>query len=186
MQSHERLSALMDDAGDADDREFLAQIAHDRELHRTWSRYHVIRDSLRDDDAPVLNNRFADAMAAAVAREPTYSSVVALPRRAATPPWGRRAVTGLAAAASLAAVAVGMLMTQRGTEAPASATTPLPIMAISPTSTSVADIPVLSEGEYQRRLNAYLVNFNAQRAQLDSPGVPPYVRVVDFETGAAP
>ena len=34
----------------------------------------------------------------------------------------------------------------------------------------------------QRRLNSYLVKFNAQRSSLAVPGVNPHVRIIDFQS----
>ncbi|MGH8597932.1 MAG: sigma-E factor negative regulatory protein [Gammaproteobacteria bacterium] len=183
MQPNERLSALMDDAGDASDREFLRQTTEDPTLHRTWSRYHAIRQTLRDPGSNPIDSRFSANLTNRLALDPPHSAtVVPFPVRAAR----SKLRTILPIAASLVGIAVLGILISRDIPEPPTLAAGYNSRAIADLPNLATEIPVLSDGEYQRRLNAYLVNFNEQRAQLRSPGVHPYVRVVDFESGAAP
>ena len=187
MHISERISALLDNAGDRTDQAALAAIARDPAARRTWSRYQLIGDSLRDGEIPLKNQHFGARVAAALERESPVSSrapTTAVNRR---PFWLPRPVAGLAAAASLAALMFAGWYSRSLPEAPtalaAHSGAPSTLPAITPTSNRDAPhISVLSEEEYQRRINSYLVNFNEQRAQLGVPGVHPYVRVVGFES----
>ncbi len=179
MELSERISALLDDAGDAGDQAALGEIAQDQAARQTWARYQLIGDSLRGAD-PQLTSVLGARVSAALAHEtlvPTETSKVTIlrPKR-----WQPRAVAGLAAAA-----AVATLMFFGGSLRPAVDSPPVLATQTGISTPQVAPdsarVSVLSEAEYQRRINSYLVNFNEQRAQLGVPKVPPSVRVVDFE-----
>lgn len=180
MELNERISALIDDAGDPADHEALLQSLHNAELRGTWSRYHLIGDTLRNQDLIAPDSRLLDNVAAAIATAPTHTHTVipfvANPARR----WRRRPALSAALAASAVLAVLGII-------AFSSVSTNPPAVAAAEQDRSLdlktrPEIPVLSDGEYQRRLNAYLVNFNEQRAQLHVPGVHPYVRVVDFDS----
>ena len=208
MQHSERISALLDNAGDEGDLAALREIAQDPTARHTWARYHLISDLRHERDAPAgarldLTGRVAAAIASYP--PPRSDNVVELPR-ARTSGWTTRTAFGLAAAASLAAIA--LFSTQSPVVEPpaiplsatsATALTPPRIASVAapafqsaptPVPTATAGTPeqvsVLSEEEYQRRINSYLVNFNEQRAQMGVPGVHPYVRVVGFESAREP
>jgi len=205
MQHSERISALLDNAGDEGDLAALREIAQDPTARHTWARYQLISDLLHERNAPAgARLDLTGRVAAAIANDPPPRSdnVVELPR-ARTSGWTTRTAFGLAAAASLAAIAL-FSMQSPVVEPPAiplsaTALTPPRIASVaapafqaatSPAPTATAGTPeqvsVLSEEEYQRRINSYLVNFNEQRAQMGVPGVHPYVRVVGFESAREP
>jgi len=181
MELNERISALIDDAGDASDHALL-QSLNNPELSGAWSRYHLIGDTLRDQNLRP-DPRFVAKIAAAIADvrvdtpAPTRTVIplVPKPRR-----WLRRPALSAALAASAVFAALGIIASNKAVDSPAVAGVENQRRSLNELTMNPA-IPVLSDGEYQRRLNAYLVNFNEQRAQLHAPGVHPYVRVVDFE-----
>lgn len=188
MHISEKISALLDNAGDRSDEDALAEIARDPAARRTWARYQMIGDSLRDAAGPLTTLDFGERVAAVIERAslvppaPTEAAILR-PYR-----WRSRPALGLAAAASVAA----LLFSGWYSRPPPVAPTPLvaqemdaPVRALAATPESNSDaqrVSVLSEEEYQRRINSYLVNFNEQRTQLGVPGVHPYVRVVGFES----
>ena len=187
MHISERISALLDNAGDRTDQTALAAIARDPATRRTWSRYQLIGDSLRDGEIPLKNQHFGARVAAALERESPVSSRAPTTAASRRPFWLPRPVAALAAAASLAALMFAGWYSRSLPEAPtalaAHSGAPSTRPPITPASNRAAPhISVLSEEEYQRRINSYLVNFNEQRAQLGVPGVHPYVRVVGFES----
>jgi sigma-E factor negative regulatory protein RseA len=193
-QTPEQLSALIDDAGEDGDRALLAEIADDPALRRTWARYQMIGEVLRDSSGPFLGEGFAAKVAEQIAREPRHMRGALRPPAPRRTAWRRQPALALALAASVAAIAIfGVTRTPTPDTAPtlalapaAKATVPR-VVTIQPTGeptpvTWTATQPApQAEGEYQRRLNSYLVNFGEQRAQLGMPGVHPYVRVVGFE-----
>ncbi len=187
MHISERISALLDNAGDRTDQAALAAIAQDQAARQTWSRYQLIGDSLRDGEIPLKNQHFGARVAAALERESLASLLApsaAVSRRLF---WLLRPVAALAAAASLAALMFSGWYSRLLPEAPTALATHTGAPSALPVTSSKSNrdaphISVLSEEEYQRRINSYLVNFNEQRAQLGVPGVHPYVRVVGFES----
>lgn len=208
MQTSERVSALVDGAGEADDLAAIAEITRDPAERARWARYALMGDVLRAADGKAgpgfdLSTRVRAALDA----EPVFA-----PGTAKVVPWpagpARRwpgALTGLATAASLAVVAFLGLQSQPSPPPtalnPQAATAPAAPVANAPVSAlALADTPgnagaaspdpdqvsTLSPEEYQRRINRYLVNFNEQRAQMGVPGVHPYVRVVGLESTSTP
>lgn len=202
MHNSERISALLDGAGDADDLAALANLGADPTARNTWARYQLIGEVLRDDGFEQLtltdlSRRIADG----ISREPTPApwpdNVQPLPRPA-PPRGGLQRWVGLAAAASVAAFAYFGLSQPGSGPSPAApvasdARGPAAPLALVAAPALPADgaveaeqVSTLSAEEYQRRINSYLVNFNEQRTQMGVPGVHPYVRVVGFESAREP
>lgn len=187
MHISERISALLDDAGDRTDEAALAEIAREPAARQTWARYQFIGEGLRAGAGPLPSPDFRSRVAAALERES--------PALRVTPPAAairrhsrlRRPALALAAAASVVALVFSGWYAQSRFEGPsilqAQTGAPEATLATAPEANNDAQrVSVLSEQEYQRRINSYLVNFNEQRAQLGVPGVHPYVRVVGFES----
>ena len=178
MQLPEQISALMDDAVDDAPADLMAQVARDHALAGRWARYHLIGDVLRDRSVQPLDHRLTRGVASALEREPPLlaPTVHPLPRSATKPTFG------YALAASLAGIAaIGLYTFKVG---PASGPELATVVA-PPTESSAVTSQPLAEGEYQRRLNSYLVNFNEARAQVGVPGVHPYARVISFDPAPA-
>lgn len=187
--NNEELSALVDDEVSADTCDTIVnQLLDDQQARRTWSRYHLIGEVLSDGRQP----------AAAVSAEIVELNPPKQPSRAP--------IAGLAIAASVAVLAVMVLLNRGPGKLPADfapagfevaetqpittpavlAPQPVNVAAVSrPTpvnsltaAPAAAMVPV---GAYDQRLNGYLVNFNEQRSRRGVPGVHPYVRIVGFE-----
>ena len=58
----------------------------------------------------------------------------------------------------------------------------LAVLARPPEAQPIIDRSNETTRPSQRRLNSYLVKFNAQRSSLAVPGVNPYVRIVGFQS----
>ena len=98
-QIREQLSALMDGELPRDETAFLLRrTAHEPDLGRSWSSYHVCRQVLRRQDVPVLRMDFASSVLASLEGEP-------LLRTAQGSRWLHWA-SGGAIAASVAALAL--------------------------------------------------------------------------------
>ena len=105
----EQLSALMDDEFDGLEKNQVEQILKDPEALETWSRYHLISDSLRGNLPEHLDRELAEKVSGAVAKEPAIVAPARLPRTLAKP------VAGFAIAASVAALAIlGVQQQQQG------------------------------------------------------------------------
>lgn len=207
----EQFSALVDDAAELAPDHLVAILLDDEAARRRWTRHHLIGDVLRSRDTPV-DLGLAARIREAIDAEPALLVPAARAPRAARPTPVRRA---WAAAAVFAAVGFGaMLFALRG-PGPSSGGA-LPVATLTPEVAQVptarpaqptaADTQVVRwddsgvptahdpqrrafaqrRGEFQRRLNSYLVNFNEQRSNLGMPGVHPYVRIVGFEGEDAP
>ncbi|MSR14443.1 MAG: hypothetical protein EXR86_07745 [Gammaproteobacteria bacterium] len=180
MHPHERLSALMDDAGDPSDQQFLLDSLAQSDLRETWSRYHLIGESLRDPNSSTLGTDLPAKISQALAAEPPPNALaIPLPSKHATSAL-RKPLFSAALAASVAALALlGLNSSVDSITSPTTiADTTAPLALNEPPATQVSE---LSNGEYQRRLKAYLINFNEQRAQLQAPIADPHVRVIDFD-----
>jgi sigma-E factor negative regulatory protein RseA len=96
---HEQLSALMDGELERDETRFLLKrLASDHELPLRWSRYHVVRQTLRHQQGPALPLDFAARVMHRIDDE-------AVVRGAAGAPWLRWGAGG-AIAASVAVAAL--------------------------------------------------------------------------------
>ena len=100
--SDERISALMD--GELDEQmqhSAMDELLNKGEARDTWARYHLISDTLRQHLPVGMDKQFSSRVMSALDDEPT----VLAPRTTQTSPMARR-LSGLAVAASVAAVAV--------------------------------------------------------------------------------
>jgi sigma-E factor negative regulatory protein RseA len=166
----EKLSAMMDDALDDGERErCVRRLEEDDELRAAWDVYHLIGDTLRGHSAPQI----AAQVRARLAAEPT----VLAPRRAAAT-RGRLSWQPLAAAASVAAVAlVGWLAlplfdVQRGAE-PGLVAQVAPVPAAAPAAVPPA-----------QGVADYLLAHQRFSPAIAIGGLAPYVRTVAEETGS--
>lgn len=171
----EQISALMDDElPAATGSTVIGQMLGDDEAQGAWGRYHLIGAALRS--AAATGALAPDATAPRVAA-PT--NLIEFPRQRRTP------LLALGLAATVAAVAVMVMLLRPAMESGAS----VPRVADNVAGGSTATARITSDDErhtaaldeYDRRLNSYLVNFNEQRARLDTPGVHPYVHIVGYE-----
>lgn len=166
----EKLSAMMDDAlEDAERERCVRHLKDDAELRDAWGLYHLIGDALRGHTAPQI----ADAVRARLAQEPT----VLAPRRSERAAPQHRLWYPLAAAASVAAVAlVGWMSLPLFDVAPGAgpgagtvAVAPVLPPALVPPAQGVAD---------------YLLAHQRFSPPIAMGGLAPYIRTVAEERGA--
>lgn len=199
---HQDLSALMD--GELTDRPASrtvdALLASD-ELKVRWTRYHVVRDVLRQEMSRDDGGALAERVRRSLVDEPHHFS----PRQTSMPGWRGivKPVAGMALAASVAVVAIlslrsggsvpdgpglvtapaartaaSTVMPVRGAAIPAAATTsrqdvrPIPLRQLHWRT----DEPAIAH-----RLNGYLVSHSEH---LGGPmgGLHPYARIVGYDT----
>ncbi|MBT0720234.1 anti-sigma-E factor RseA [Tatumella sp. TA1] len=200
----EQLSALMD--GEALDQSLLTELSKDAELQASWERYHLVRDTLRGDIAPIIHFDIAAKVAEAIAQEPASSTVTPLiveeqptPSRwrkmgffSKTGGWGAQlAQVGVAACVSMAVIVGVQQYNHSGDSASAdSQDTPafntLPMMGkASPVSLGVpGDMFEASSStgqvqEQRARINAMLQDYELQRRLNDGDNLPPTSSILD-------
>lgn len=116
-QIHEHLSALMDgELGRDQTRFLLKRMTMDRELPLRWTRYHIVRRSLRRQEFGACNGRLVEAVMARIERE----SLTPVRTRANWLHWGGGSVIA-------ASVAVAALMVTR----PVGETTSVPTETVA-------------------------------------------------------
>lgn len=105
---NERLSAFVDDElSEFEARRMAKELAESKELREKWTRYQLIGSVLRDEDLSSVDPAFAEAIAAAIAVEPSTVKGNERPRVAQRDITGwLKPVVGVAIAASVAAAAV--------------------------------------------------------------------------------
>ena len=179
-QVKEQISALVDDALPAQERSLLlARMVSDAELRRSWSRYHLIQDALRNHlperVAPDLTRQMMAALEQEAAHDRAASGSGAFGR------W-LRPVAGAAVAASVAVLAVIMFQPQDTATGPDAQ---LAEATVAPTSEQYRRVSGThwkgQQGPVSDQLNQYLVNHNEFAARNGMPVMAPHVRIVGFD-----
>ena len=179
-----QISALVDDELTHESSPVIDSLLQDNEAKQTWTRYHLIGDSLRGHlpghIADISNN-----VSQAIASEPT---VLAPGKKKSTDYM--KPVMGFAIAASVAAVAI--FNVQQANQISETGQTVIAQSSIATSQPSLATSPQLvnqQKGQAQvyqvknvdPRLNRYMVNHNEYRANTGVSGMPPHVRMVANE-----
>jgi len=163
----EKLSAMMDDALEHGERERCVQrLEEDDELRTTWDVYHLIGDTLRGHTAPQI----AERVHARLAAEPT----VLAPRRSVRA-RSRLAWYPLAAAASVAAVALVGWLALPLFDLPRSGVGPATIAQVEPPAAPVPQAQGVAD---------YLLAHQRFSPAIAMGGLAPYVRTVAEESGS--
>lgn len=123
----EHLSSLIDGELDAHEADaVLDALCRDPQLQRHWSDLQLVGDALRSAEVAACHaDGFCDRVRKSLSSEPT----VLAPRRRARPAWRRYSVSGLAVAASVAAVAFVAVPLMRAPAPDAMAQKQLPVTA---------------------------------------------------------
>jgi negative regulator of sigma E activity len=181
----EALSALMDGEMREADARLLDGWSRDEDLRAAWGRYHLIAECIRGTLPRHMDPALAKRVAVALRGEPA----ILAPAAAAPRPW-LKPLTGMAIAASVAALAVTGIQVNRGAE-PDTASAPA-VATRAPASGAGGQFnfaagngggyrqvrPVVATDSVDPRLNRYLINYTEQRGATAVQGVPPYVRVL--------
>jgi len=170
-QKYEKLSAIIDDESNIDDK-LIHAIVSDEALRDRWQRYHLIRDALTHHMPVQGAVDISASIAAALKDEPT----VLAPIRKRVSHKLMKQAAGLAVAASVATVAVMSVQTSQ--------------LAEKHNSTSIARIEQprldssaitqarLRNQAIQSKLSGYLVNHNEYSVSARMQGMMPYMRIV--------
>ncbi len=190
-QKRKQLSALVDDELTHKSSPVIDSLLEDNESKETWTRYHLIGDSLRGHLPEHIGN-ISTNVSQAIALEPT---ILAPAKRSANRKSSdlMKPVVGFAIAASVAAVAIFNVQQARQIPetgqpviAQSSIATRQPSLA---TSIAIPQLVNQQTGQAQvyqaknidPRLNRYLVNYNEYRASTGVSGMPPHMRLVANE-----
>ena len=180
-QNREAVSALLDDElhGSAVD-DVVDRLATDESLRYLAARYQLISASLRGEGIEQRPLDVADAVRARLAEEPT----VLAPRRRRDNTNLRRTAAGMAIAASVTVVAIGLL--PRGAEVPGDAS-----MTLAEAPTPEPAVPVMRVASEQSVVGAgqtaqvplarYLADHNEFAARGGASGFMPYTTLVTYD-----
>jgi sigma-E factor negative regulatory protein RseA len=163
-QMKELMSAFMD--GELDEHHtVLEQLKTDDELHAAWSRYHVIRDSLKQRYLPAASV-IASRVATALEKEPV---IIAPYHKKHNRKQPSRAIGWAAAASVLLITALWLTQT------------------VSFTGDNNNGFELTSSGqtlqasaEVEQTLSDYIVNHNEYSASSKMQGMLPYTRLVSY------
>jgi sigma-E factor negative regulatory protein RseA len=183
-QSREHLSALMDGEISREAGRFLVRrLGTDDDLHRTWARYHVIRDCLRYQDGSLAQPDLVGRMRRALSDEPQ------VPARSRFGSTWLKPLAGLAIAASVALFAVLTVSEQGGPGQAApdpDASASQVAVAESFTSPNISRLVPQSQtvslsgrsGADNSRMNAYLLRHYQVSEEAGGRGFVSFVPIV--------
>lgn len=196
-QKREQLSALVDDELTQEASSVIESLLEDDDAKETWTRYHLIGDSLRGH-LPAQIGDISGNVRQAIASEPT---VLAPAKKSANRKSSDliKPVMGFAIAASVAAVAIFNIqqanqISETG-QIPETGQSVIAQSSIatgqSSFTTSIATPQLVNQKTGQAqiyqavnidyRLNRYLVNYNEYRANTGVSRMPPHVWMVANE-----
>lgn len=189
-QEFERLSALVDD--EISEHEISGEInklKNSKESLEVWARYHLIGDAMRNELGQIHDPGMAISISRRLKDEPVVLAPAALKRRS---PLRKRALTGMAVAASLTAVAVVMapqMINPGSSEAPGQlvSSNQLPEQNQLPGANAVyvaedgTRWELLKKPKVESRLNAYLLNHQDLSPSGNIKGIMPYATFVSYD-----
>lgn len=183
----DKLSTLMDgELRDPD--KLLDKLANDEEMHKTWQRYHLVRDAMKGQlsEFPALD-------VSAAVRESLKSEPVIL-----TPIWKRlnprfvmKQAAGLAVAAAVGTIAVLSVQQAQITTPESGAIAQVNQQPVKSQLASTGQIRQVSfttreklDVAVESKLSGYLVNHNEFSNSVRVSGVMPYTRIVGYVPAA--
>jgi sigma-E factor negative regulatory protein RseA len=190
-QAFERLSALADDEiSELEISNEIKKLKNDQASMDTWSRYHLIGDAMRNELGRIHDANMALSISQRLESEPMVLAPAALKRGTSNK---KRALTGLAIAASLTAVAVVMapqMINPNSSEAPkqlASGDPPHLLNTQGPTNNTILVAEdgtrwkLLQKPKVESRLNDYLLNHQDLSPSSNIKGIMPYATFVSYD-----
>jgi len=148
----------------------------------SWSRYHLIGDALRRETGSIYAPSLAQSISRRLQDEPVVLAPAAIKRPGSS---RRKTLTGLAVAASLAAVAV--ILTPKLID-PGDSATPLAQTEQPAAENKTYFVAqdgtrweMLKKPAVESRLNAYLVNHQERSPSSNIKGIMPYANFVSYD-----
>lgn len=189
-QEFERLSALVDD--EISEHEISVEInklKKSQESLDIWARYHLIGDAMRNELGQIHDTGLAHSISQRLEAEPVVLAPGALKRRSSIK---KRALTGMAVAASLTAVAVIMapqLINPESSEVAnhqissnqLSESNQLPETNTIYVAEDGTRWELLKKPKVESRLNAYLLNHQDLSPSSNIKGIMPYANFVSYD-----
>jgi sigma-E factor negative regulatory protein RseA len=189
-QAYKKLSALVDDeiSGHEISNE-INKLKGDQVSLDIWSRYHLIGDAMRNELGPIHDTNMAHSISQRLESEPVILAPAALKRAKHNK---KRALTGLAIAASLTAVAVVMapqLINPNSAQVPSqlASSDQLPQNSPKPTVNTIyvaedgTRWKLLQKPKIESRLNNYLLNHQDLSPSSNIKGIMPYATFVSYD-----
>ncbi|MES9968846.1 MAG: sigma-E factor negative regulatory protein [Candidatus Thiodiazotropha sp.] len=183
-QEYERLSALVDDEiSESEISGEINKLKHNPESLDIWSSYHLIGDAMRNELGQLHDPDLARRISEQLENEPIVLAPAAIKRKTQT---RKRALTGLAVAASLTAVAVVMapqLINPGGSEAPDQlvSSNQLPKSNTIHVAEDGTRWKLLKQPKLESRLNDYLLNHQDLSPSSNIKGIMPYATFVSYD-----
>jgi sigma-E factor negative regulatory protein RseA len=179
----EGYSALLDGESDPHEHKLLLDdLAADAETRARLGRYSMIGEGLRGEPVRVDALSIADAVRERVHREPAILAP-ASPDLKARRSW-RQPLAGLAIAASVAMVAVG-LIPKLLSDSPEGGSQPVQVVGVPAVQPVLVSSPGThwsdSRPEQEDRINRYLADHNEFATQSGMPGIVPYATFVSYD-----
>ncbi len=183
-EAEEQLSALMDgELSGPEQRRIIERLAGDRHFAERWTRYHLLRDVLRNNLPQRLSGDLAERVAARLAQEP----IAFAPRAARRWQGLAKQAAGLGIAAAIATVAIisvpSVQRAQSGPDVVADNLAGTPGGREAATVSSTA--PESAPQAWGRRalvvdsqFSGYLLNHNEYAVTSGFQGTLPYMRIV--------
>ncbi len=179
MASKEEISALVDgEVQGTQAGHIITALEQEPELRHCWRHYHLIGAVLRGSGRAEVKTCLCERVAKALESEPVVFAPRALRPGMPALKW----FTGLAVAASIAAVAVLSVQTTPPQRVQLAAV-PAPVMAVQQAGgnppgvqTQLADATPSSP-----KFNTYLINHNEYVTSVGMQGMLPYARIVAFD-----
>ena len=180
----ENVSALVDGELVSDIETSVDELLKTPQLKDSWARYHLIRDSLKQNVPPQLDFGFSQRVSESIASEPTILAPAVSNNSILKP------IAGFAIAASVAAMAIlGIQQNHDNANSdgqtvvsvqPQSIAESVPLRTVSLSDAGQSQEREL-EAEARARLNNYMLNYNEYRSQSGFQGALPHVRTVTFD-----
>jgi sigma-E factor negative regulatory protein RseA len=183
-QEYEKLSALVDDELTEDEISIeIRKLSGNSSNRDVWSRYHLIGDAMRGETGPLYHSGLAQEISKRLEDEPVVLAPGAMKYRKGLK---KRTYTGLAVAASLAAVAVVLapqMINPESSESPqqnvAAAQQPEPNTLYVVEDGTRWEL--LKKPKVESRLNSYLVNHQERSPSSNIKGIMPFANFVSYD-----
>jgi sigma-E factor negative regulatory protein RseA len=185
-QEYERLSALVDDELTEDEISIeIRKLSSNSSNRDVWSRYHLIGDAMRGETGPIYHSGLAQEISQRLENEPVVLAPGAMKHRRGLK---KRTYTGLAVAASLAAVAVVLapqMINPESSESPQQNVAAAQQPDIHTRTLYVAEDgtrwELLKKPKVESRLNSYLVNHQERSPSSNIKGIMPFANFVSYD-----
>lgn len=179
---NEQMSAMFDDELNAEEYELLIRrLKQDEQLQANWQRYQLISDVLKKDNPIVHGDSFVGAVSKKIAQESTIKQ--ASVASSGTHFSWLKPITGVAIAASVAAMAIVGIQNINPGQSPAES---VPALAQSPISQPIQPVAGtrwnMQQPETEMRLSGYLVNHSEYTSSISLQGMVNYARIAGYDS----